>query len=206
MYQPVELNLSRDEPSVETIKQHYITVDHDRKIELLLHLLDHDQPRQCIVFTRTKRGADKLAERLRGRVKGVATIHGDLAQTVRNRVMQGFRDAAINVLVATDVVGRGIDVNDISHVINYDIPDDPENYLHRIGRTGRMGKDGIAYTFVGPDQGEPLTAIELLINKTIPSLNPEGFEAHRREAKREGKFREIYSTTRTRSAFGSVIG
>ncbi len=206
MYQPVELNLSKDEPSVETIKQHYITVDHDRKIELLLHLLDRDQPRQCIVFTRTKRGADKLAERLRGRVKGVATIHGDLAQTVRNRVMQGFRDANINVLVATDVVGRGIDVNDISHVINYDIPDDPENYLHRIGRTGRMGKDGIAYTFVGPDQGEPLTAIELLINKTIPALKPEGFEAHRREAKREGQYREIYSTTRTRAAFGSVIG
>ncbi|HEY2156635.1 MAG TPA: DEAD/DEAH box helicase [Isosphaeraceae bacterium] len=205
MYQPVEMNLSKDEPSVETIKQHYITVDHDRKIELLLHLLDADQPRQCIVFTRTKRGADKLADRLRGRVKGVATIHGDLAQTVRNRVMQGFRDSTINVLVATDVVGRGIDVNDISHVINYDIPDDPENYLHRIGRTGRMGKDGIAYTFVGPDQGEPLTAIELLINKTIPSFKPEGFEAHRREAKREGNFREIYSTTRTRAAFGGVL-
>jgi ATP-dependent RNA helicase DeaD len=205
MYQPVEMNLSTDEPSVETIKQHYVTVDHDRKIELLLHLLDRDQPRQCIVFTRTKRGADKLADRLRGRVKGVATIHGDLAQTVRNRVMQGFRDSTINVLVATDVVGRGIDVNDISHVINYDIPDDPENYLHRIGRTGRMGKDGIAYTFVGPDQGEPLTAIELLINKTIPSFKPEGFEAHRREAKREGNFREIYSTTRTRAAFGGVI-
>jgi ATP-dependent RNA helicase DeaD len=205
MYQPVELNLSKDEPSVETIKQHYVTVDHDRKIELLLHLLDEDQPRQCIVFTRTKRGADKLADRLRGRVKGVATIHGDLAQTVRNRVMQGFRDGTINVLVATDVVGRGIDVNDISHVINYDIPDDPENYLHRIGRTGRMGKDGVAYTFVGPDQGEPLTAIELLINKTIPSFRPEGFEAHRREAKREGSFREIYSTTRTRAAFGGVL-
>jgi ATP-dependent RNA helicase DeaD len=69
-----------------------------------------------------------------------------------------------------------------------------------------MGKDGIAYTFVGPDQGEPLTAIELLINKTIPTLKPEGFEAHRREAKREGNFRELYSTTRTRSSFGSVIG
>ena len=109
----------------------------------MLFRSQRDEPRQCIVFTRTKRGADKLADRLRGRVKGVATIHGDLAQTVRNRVMQGFRDSTINVLVATDVVGRGIDVNDISHVINYDIPDDPENYLHRIGRTGRMGKDGI---------------------------------------------------------------
>ena len=172
MYEPVELNLSQDEPSVESIQQYYITVEHERKFDLLVHLLKRDKPRQCIVFTRTKRGADRLADRLRGRVPGVATIHGDLAQTVRNRVMQGFRDGTIPVLVATDVVGRGIDVDDISHVINFDIPDDPENYLHRIGRTGRMGKDGIAYMFVCPDQGEPLTAIENLINKTIPS--PEG--------------------------------
>ena len=199
MYEPVELNLSQDEPSVETIKQYYITVEHDRKFDLLVHLLERDQPRQCIVFTRTKRGADKLADRLRGRVTGVATIHGDLAQTVRNRVMQGFRDGTIPVLVATDVVGRGIDVNDISHVINYDIPDDPENYLHRIGRTGRMGKDGIAYMFVCPDQGEPLTAIELLINKSIPTLQLDGFVAYRREAKRDSDFRELYSTTKSRS-------
>ena len=204
MYQPVELNLSKDEPSVETIEQLYITVDHDRKMDLLLHLLERDQPRQCIVFTRTKRGADKLADRLRGRVKGIATIHGDLAQSVRNRVMQGFRDGTIPVLVATDVVGRGIDVNGISHVVNYDIPDDPENYLHRIGRTGRMGKDGVAYTFVGPDQGDPLTAIELMINKSIPSHKPEGFEAYRKESKHDGMYRELYSTTRSRSAYGSV--
>ena len=83
------------------------------------------------------------------------------------------------VLVATDVVGRGIDVEGISHVINYDIPDDPENYVHRIGRTGRMGKDGIAYLFVGPDQGEPLTLIENLINKVIPAMQVEGFEVAR---------------------------
>ena len=183
MYEPVELNLSRDEPSVESIQQFYITVDHDRKFDLLLHLLQREKPSQCIVFTRTKRGADKLADRLKGHVKGVATIHGDLPQTTRNRVMQGFRDGTIPVLIATDVVGRGIDVNDISHVVNYDIPDDPENYLHRIGRTGRMGKDGIAYMFVGPDQGEPLTTIENLINKTIPVHHPEGFVAYRREEK-----------------------
>jgi ATP-dependent RNA helicase DeaD len=201
MFEPVELNLSLDEPSVESIKQFYITVENDRKFDLLVHLLRRDQPRQCIVFTRTKRGADKLADRLRGRVPGVATIHGDLAQTVRNRVMKGFREGTIPVLVATDVVGRGIDVNDISHVINYDIPDDPENYLHRIGRTGRMGKDGLAYMFVCPDQGEPLTSIENLINKPIPSVTVEGFEAYRRQQK-QGAFRELYSTASTRSPWG----
>jgi ATP-dependent RNA helicase DeaD len=193
MHEPVELNLSRDEPSVESIQQYYITVEHDRKFDLLVHLLQREKPRQCIVFTRTKRGADRLAERLRGKVTGIATIHGDLAQTVRNRVMQGFRNGTIPILVATDVVGRGIDVDDISHVINFDIPEDAENYLHRIGRTGRMGKDGTAYMFVCPDQGEPLTAIENLINKPIPSLKFEGFEGFRRE-KRETMYRQLYST------------
>jgi ATP-dependent RNA helicase DeaD len=202
MYKPVELNLSKDEPSVESIKQYYITVENDRKFDLLVHLLQNHKPRQCIVFTRTKRGADKLAEKLRGKVSGVATIHGDLAQTVRNRVMQGFRQGTISVLVATDVVGRGIDVDGISHVINYDIPDDAENYLHRIGRTGRMGKDGLAYMFVCPDQGEPLTAIETLINKTIPSLHVDGFESFRRQTKKETAFRELFSTTASRSNRG----
>jgi ATP-dependent RNA helicase DeaD len=194
MHQPVELNLSRDEPSVESIQQFYVTVDHDRKFDLLLYLLKREQPSQCIVFTRTKRGADKLADKLKGHVRGVSTIHGDLPQTTRNRVMQGFRDGTIPVLIATDVVGRGIDVNDISHVINFDIPDDPENYLHRIGRTGRMGKDGIAYMFVGPDQGDPLTSIENLINKPIPVHHPEGFVAYRKEERRENAVRVLWAT------------
>jgi ATP-dependent RNA helicase DeaD len=193
MYNPVELNLSTDEPSVESIQQYYITVEHERKFDLLVQLLKSERPRQCIIFTRTKRGADRLADKLSGRVPGVAAIHGDLAQTVRNRVMRGFRDATIPILVATDVVGRGIDVEGISHVINFDIPDDAENYLHRIGRTGRMGKDGTAFMFVCPDQGEPLTAIELLINKAIPSMKVDGFEAFRREQKAP-VFREIFNT------------
>src|SRR5262249_52577278 len=180
MYQPLEMNLSKDELSVESIQQYYISVENERKFDLLVHLLQRDRPRQCIVFCRTKRGADRIAVRLRGKVPGVATIHGDLNQSVRNRVMQDLRDGTINVLVATDVVGRGIDANDTTHVTNYDIPDDAENYLHRIGRTGRMGKDGLAYLFVCPDQGEPLTAIELLINKTIPNVKIEGFETARR--------------------------
>ena len=203
MFQAVEMNLSKDEPSVDAIEQFYMTVEHDRKFDLLVQVLRHEEPRQCIVFTRTKRGADKLADRLRGRVPGVAAIHGDLAQTVRNRVMKGFREKSIPILVATDVVGRGIDVEGISHVINYDIPDDAENYVHRIGRTGRMGKDGRAIMFVCPDQGEPLTAIELLINKPIPSLKYEGYESFRKE-RREPVFRELYSTIGGRVTSSSV--
>jgi ATP-dependent RNA helicase DeaD len=198
MYEPVEVNLSQDELSVETIQQFYVSVNHDRKVELLVHLLKRDRPRQCIVFTRTKRGADRLAERLRRVVPGVASIHGDLAQSARDRVMRGFRDGTVPVLVATDVVGRGIDVEGISHVINYDIPDDPENYLHRIGRTGRMGKDGIAYLFVGPDQGEPLTLIENLINKVIPAMKVAGFEVAKAKASTPAA-RELFNTAVTRS-------
>jgi len=197
MFNPLEVNLSRDEPSVETIRQYYISVSGDRKCDLLVHLLRHDRPRQCIIFTRTKRGADRLADRLHRVVSGVAAIHGDLPQTTRDRVMRGFRSGQITVLVATDVVGRGIDVVNISHVINYDIPDDPENYIHRIGRTGRMGKDGVAYLFVCPDQGEPLTAIENVANKMIPPLNVEGFETTR--PKTQTAARELFNTALTRS-------
>jgi len=203
MHQPVELNLSRDELSVESIQQCYISVENERKFDLLVHLLKRERPRQCIVFTRTKRGADRIALRLRGKIPGVATIHGDLNQSVRNRVMQDLRDGTINVLVATDVVGRDIDVVGISHVINFDIPDDAENYLHRIGRTGRMGKDGLAYLFVCPDQGEPLTAIELLINKTIPNMKVEGFEPVRRNPQESRTYRQLYSTATSGFAGGS---
>ena len=197
MYDPIEVNLSRDEPSVETIRQFYVTVNPDRKAELLIHLLRRERPRQCIIFTRTKRGADRLADRLRRVVSGVAAIHGDLPQSTRDQVMRGFRSGQITVLVATDVVGRGIDVEGISHVINYDIPDDPENYVHRIGRTGRMGKDGVAYLFVCPDQGEPLTAIENLTNKIIEPLRVEGFELPRPQA--QPATRELFNTAATRS-------
>lgn len=203
MHKPVELNLSRDEPSVESIRQYYISVNHDRKLELLTHLLKRDRPSQCIVFTRTKRGADRLAERLRRSVDGVAAIHGDLAQTARDRVMSAFRTGKVRILVATDVVGRGIDVEGISHVINYDIPDDPENYVHRIGRTGRMGKDGVAYLFVGPDQGEPLTTIEALINKVIPPHKVEGFEVVR-PVPAAPPSRELFNTATTRSSYLAV--
>jgi ATP-dependent RNA helicase DeaD len=199
MYQPIEQNLSRDEPAVETIQQYYISVDNERKFDLLVHLLRSERPRQCIVFTRTKRGADRIAVKLRDKVPGVATIHGDLTQSIRNRVMQDLRDGTIRILVATDVVGRGIDVRGISHVVNFDIPEDAENYVHRIGRTGRMGNDGLAYLFVCPDQGEPLTAIENLINKPIPNLKIEGFEPVGRKPERSTTYRQLFSTATSRT-------
>ncbi len=181
MRDPEILDFSTNEISVETIEQFYFTVDPTRKFALLEQLLEREQPRQAIVFCRTKRGTDKIHERLQRRRKdkktSVACIHGDLAQNVRDRVMRQFREAQIQVLVATDVVGRGIDVSGVSHIINYDIPEFCDDYVHRVGRTGRMGREGIAYTFVAPEEGTQLTRIEMRIDKLLERSEIAGFSA-----------------------------
>jgi ATP-dependent RNA helicase DeaD len=179
MIEPVHLNLAPEKVTVESIRQSFITVDEDRKFDLLVRLLEREQPRQCLIFCERKRWAEDVYCMLRHHVKRSACMHGDLPQPLRNRIMKGFREGKIRYLVATDVVGRGIDVRDISHVINYDIPEDPENYVHRIGRTGRIGADGIAVLFATPDQGQQLTNIEIFINKQIPEERIDGFQAYR---------------------------
>src|SRR5205085_3630284 len=140
-----------------TIEQFYCTVDAERKFDLLEHLVKRENPHQAIVFCRTKRGTDKIERRLTKRFDRVACIHGDLPQPARDRVMAAFREGKVRILVATDVVGRGIDVTGISHIINYDIPQFCDDYVHRVGRTGRMTKtgitEGVAYTFVTPEEG-----------------------------------------------------
>jgi superfamily II DNA/RNA helicase len=128
------------------------------------------------VFTRTKRGAEKIAKRLHADGIECREIHGNLAQNKREHVMQGFRKGKFDVLIATDLASRGIDVADISHIIQYDVPEDPEVYVHRVGRTARMGARGKAFTFIQKDQGDELTKIENLINMVIPVAKVEGFE------------------------------
>lgn len=184
MHDPVNINLSPERATAEAIHQSYITVTEERKFELLLRVLDREKPRQCIIFVQRKRSADRLHRQLRHERHEAAVMHGDLAQNERERIMQAFREAKVHALVATDVVGRGIDVTNISHIINYDLPEDPENYVHRIGRTGRMGSDGIAIAFVTPEQGEQLTAIESFINHMLVEGHVDGFEAFERKAKK----------------------
>jgi ATP-dependent RNA helicase DeaD len=179
MIDPLHINLSPEQLTVENIRQSYITVDEDRKFDLLLKVIEREQARQCIIFTQRKRTADKLYRELRHVHKRTATMHGDLDQPIRERIMQAFREGKVTYLVATDVVGRGIDVTNISHIINYDLPEDPENYVHRIGRTGRMGADGVAIAFVTREQGELLTEIEMVTNKIVAEDRIEGFEAAR---------------------------
>jgi len=177
MQNPESLNFSPTDVSVDTIEQFYCTVDGDRKFELLEHLIKRDEPSQAIVFCRTKRGTDKVDRRLQKRFKDVACIHGDLAQSARDRVMSAFREGKVKILVATDVVGRGIDVSSISHIYNYDIPQFCDDYVHRVGRTGRMGREGVAHTFVTPEEGNELTRIEMRINKLLKRDEVPGFEA-----------------------------
>ena len=116
-----------------------------------------------------------------------AAMHGDMAQRERDRVLQRLRDGNLEILVATDVVGRGIDITTISHIINYDVPEDSDDYVHRVGRTGRMGRDGVAFTFIVPGQGDFLTSIEQRINKLLIRDSIEGFEAPEKPAEPEKK-------------------
>ena len=163
--------------AVETIEQHYFTVDHERKFELLVRLLMREKPRQALIFCRTKRGTDRVYRRLAKLTKCVDCIHGDMQQSARDRVMRKLRDGELRLLVATDVVGRGIDVTSISHIINYDIPQFCDDYVHRVGRTGRMGREGIAFTLVTPEEGNELTRIEQRINRLLVRDEIQGLES-----------------------------
>ena len=177
MREPEMIDFSTKDLAVETIEQFYFTVDPERKFDLLAELLKREQPRQAIVFCRTKRGADKVCRRLTEKLGGVDTIHGDLQQSARDRVMKRFREGKVSILVATDVVGRGIDVSTISHIINYDSPQFCDDYVHRVGRTGRMGREGVAFTFVTPEEGNELTRIEMRINRLLKRDEIAGFSA-----------------------------
>lgn len=134
--------------SAENVKQEIVKVNGRNKIDLLKSLLDKKECRKALVFGRTKRGTDTISKELAKRGLSVSSIHGNKSQNQRQRSLDMFKGGRVNVLVATDVVARGIDVRDITHVINYDLPESYDHYLHRIGRTGRAGKKGVALTFV----------------------------------------------------------
>ena len=180
---PVHINCSSANVSVDAIEQRYFSLRKDEKFDTLVKLLLREEPKQAIIFCRTKRGTDRLCLELQKELRRYPTtanmrldcIHGDMNQRDRDRVFTDLRSGNLQILVATDVVGRGIDVSTVSHIINFDIPLDCDDYVHRVGRTGRMGRDGIAFTFVTADEGDQLTSIELNINRLLirDSMNPE---------------------------------
>jgi ATP-dependent RNA helicase DeaD len=177
MREPEVMDFSPKGMTVETIEQFYFTVEQERKFDLLVRLLQREEPEQAIVFCRTKRGTERIHRRLSKHFPATDMIHGDMVQRARDNVMKRFRAGEVKILVATDVVGRGIDVTRISHIINFDIPQSSDDYVHRVGRTGRMGREGVAFTFVTTEEGGELTRIEMLINRLLKRDEIEGFAA-----------------------------
>lgn len=160
MHDPVSVTIARKDLTVPQIEQRYYLLNEEAKIAALARLLEVEDVQSALIFTRTKVGAAQLAETLMGRGFPVEAIHGDLSQEARETVMRRFRRGHINVLVATDVAARGLDIENVSHVINFDMPYDAEDYVHRIGRTGRAGREGIAITLVTPRERRWLKTIE----------------------------------------------
>ncbi|WP_379153770.1 DEAD/DEAH box helicase [Paenibacillus sp. sgz5001063] len=164
---PQHVSVIPKQISAPLIDQAYIEVPERQKFEALSRLIDMESPDLAIVFGRTKRRVDELAEGLQKRGYSADGLHGDLSQNQRDAVMRKFRDGSIDVLVATDVAARGLDVSGVTHVINFDLPQDPESYVHRIGRTGRAGKEGTAWSFVTPREMDHLHLIERVTRHRI---------------------------------------
>ncbi len=178
MHAPKLANFSPRSIALDTIDQYYITVHEEDKVDVLVQLLEHQSPRQAIVFCRTKLGTERLYRKLlkTENFSGARAIHGDMNQSARDRVMASFRAGETRILVATDVVGRGIDVSHVSHIINFDIPELSDDYVHRVGRTGRMGREGVAYTLVTPMQKSELKQVEKRIDKELVPWQLDGHE------------------------------
>ena len=186
MKEPEHVKIAAKELTTELVDQYYIRVKENEKFDTMTRLMDVEQPELSIVFGRTKRRVDELTRGLKIRGFRAEGIHGDLDQGKRLRVLRDFKNGNLDVLVATDVAARGLDISGVTHVYNYDIPQDPESYVHRIGRTGRAGKSGKSITFVAPNEMGYLQIIESLTKKRMKGMKPataeEAFQAKKKVA------------------------
>ncbi|MDU4703776.1 MAG: DEAD/DEAH box helicase, partial [Corynebacterium sp.] len=158
--EPEEITVKSQTRTADNIRQRFLMVSHRNKLDALTRILEVEEFEAMIMFVRTKHETEELAEKLRARGFSAAAINGDIPQTLRERTIDQLKDGRLDILVATDVAARGLDVDRISHVVNYDIPHDTESYVHRIGRTGRAGRSGEALLFVTPREGRLLRSIE----------------------------------------------
>jgi ATP-dependent RNA helicase DeaD len=170
MVDPQEILVSRDEPVLDLTKQYYLMVEREDKYDALCTILDKDNPK-AIVFCHTKHKADRLARKLLTYGYLAGAIHGDVPQNKRERVIRSFKDGSIKVLVATDVAARGLDIEGVDSVINFDAPSDPDTYVHRIGRTGRAGMEGVAISFFMPEERNMVRETEFRTGKPIEPLD-----------------------------------
>ena len=186
MKEPEHVKIAAKELTTDLVDQYYIRVKEGEKFDTMTRLMDVEQPELAIVFGRTKRRVDELTRGLKIRGFRAEGIHGDLDQNKRLRVLRDFKNGNLDVLVATDVAARGLDISGVTHVYNYDIPQDPESYVHRIGRTGRAGKTGQSITFVSPNEMGYLQIIENLTKKRMKGMKPataeEAFQAKKQVA------------------------
>jgi ATP-dependent RNA helicase RhlE len=162
----------------QSVTHAFYPVTQLKKFDLLVALLEKTDFHSCIVFSRTKHGADKIARKLKAANHSVAVLHANRSQSQRVEALEGFKSGKYEVMVATDIAARGIDVAGVSHVINYDIPANPEDYVHRIGRTGRAAAVGDAFTLTTPDQAGDIRDIERFIGQKVPQLKLDGFDYH----------------------------
>jgi ATP-dependent RNA helicase RhlE len=171
LQQPVRVEVTPVSSTVEKIDQYVYFIEKNQKLTLLVHLLTEKNIKRTLVFTRTKHGADRIAKDLKKAGIGADAIHGNKSQSARQNALTNFKRGKLKVLVATDIAARGIDVDALEHVINYDLPDVPETYVHRIGRTGRAGADGMAFSFCdGREEMSNLRGINKLIGLKIPAV------------------------------------
>ncbi len=201
---PARVDVAPASTPIEAIEQLVYPVNAMQKTELLVSLFRDEEEYRVIIFTRTKARADRLAAALNSSGVKAATIHSDLAQSKREQVLESFRNDKNALLVATDVMARGIDVAGITHVVNYDVPDRVEDYVHRIGRTARAGETGIAITLVSHEEIPQLSEIERVTRQVLPTRDVEGFEYKERIVPRED--RQTASSAPRAMFRGGVMG
>jgi ATP-dependent RNA helicase RhlE len=173
---PIVVQVGRRSEAANTVTHAVYPVPRDRKTELLAELLKKEELDSVLIFTRTKHGADRVVRHLGGKGISATAMHSDRSQSERTRALEDFKSGKIRVLVATDIAQRGLDVTGITHVINYDVPQQPEDYVHRIGRTGRAAATGDAFTFMAPDEIAMVRTIERVIGQQIPRISVPGYD------------------------------
>ena len=206
MRDPVEVTIASKTTTATNIRQRYWAVSGVHKLDALTRILEAEPYEAMLIFTRTRRGTEELAEKLQARGLAAAAVHGDIVQAQRERVVQQLKDGKLDILVATDVAARGLDVQRISHVLNYDIPYDTESYVHRIGRTGRAGRSGEAILFVTPRERGMLRAIERATRQPIQPMQLPSIEAVNEQ--RVARFKQRITDTleeRDMSVFRSLV-
>ena len=203
LHEPEKVEVTPPSSTVDKIEQYVYYVEKAEKVNLLKTLLEDKALESVLVFTRTKYGADKVARVLNKSGIGAEAIHGDKGQNTRQRALSNFKDQTTRVLIATDIAARGIDVDHLSHVINYELPNVPETYVHRIGRTGRAGRDGVAFSFCDVEEVPYLKDIQKLIGKEIEVAGGNAFESAEVKVAVAEKKKAIKDESKRRNMFGS---